>query len=56
MCKLTKEMLLEQRSKIQNDIYSLLEGSEDVDCHLLDRVCDMVADRFRIILDNMAEK
>jgi hypothetical protein len=47
---MTKQDLIEQRKKIQEDISCILDG---IDNEILDQVHQVIVDRFEILLDQL---
>jgi hypothetical protein len=47
---MTKQDLIEQREQIQEDISCILDG---IDNEILDYVCQVIDDRFEILLDQL---
>lgn len=49
---ITQQDLLNQRESIQQDLLTLLDG---LDQDILDNACDIVVDRFRILIDKLGK-
>jgi hypothetical protein len=49
---ITQKDIEEQREQSQNDILTILDGLEQT---YLDKVCDVVVDRFNILLHKLTE-
>jgi hypothetical protein len=50
---LTEQDLLDQREQIQNDLICILEG---IDQKILDNVCQVIVDRFKILINKRNSK
>jgi len=50
MPPLTEQDLLDQRESIQNDLDCILDG---IDQKILDNVCQVIVDRFKILIDKL---
>lgn len=49
---LTKQDILDQRELTQDDLISVLDGLEQ---EFITRICQVIVDRFQILLDKHAE-
>jgi len=47
---MTKKDLIEQREAIQDDLISALDG---LDQEFIDRVCNIIVDRFNILINKL---